>query len=43
MSFKENMDTRTPVGKAMLQIMCVIAELERNLIAEQSKRRIRSE
>lgn len=32
-SLKENMDTRTPTGKAMLQMMCVIAELERNLIA----------
>ncbi|MEI5877309.1 recombinase family protein, partial [Bacillus paranthracis] len=32
-SLKENMDTGTPTGKAMLQMMCVIAELERNLIA----------
>ena len=31
------MDTRTPTGKAMFQIMCVIAELERNLIAERVK------
>ena len=31
------MDTRTPTGKAMLQMMCVIAELERNLIAERVK------
>ncbi|MGM2821244.1 recombinase family protein [Bacillus cereus group sp. Bce001] len=36
-SLKENMDTRTPTGKAMLQMMCVIAELERNLIAERVK------
>ncbi|WP_301183887.1 recombinase family protein [Bacillus toyonensis] len=36
-SLKENMDTGTPTGKAMLQIMCVIAELERNLIAERVK------
>lgn len=31
------MDTRTPTGKAMLQMMCVITELERNLIAERVK------
>jgi len=36
-SLKENMDTRTPTGKAMLQMMCVIAELERNLIVERVK------
>ncbi|MBU4642980.1 recombinase family protein [Bacillus toyonensis] len=36
-SLKENMDTRTPTGKATLQMMCVIAELERNLIAERVK------
>ncbi|EOO60126.1 hypothetical protein IKE_06013 [Bacillus cereus VD196] len=36
-SLKENMDTATPTGKAMLQMMCVIAELERNLIAERVK------
>jgi len=34
-SLKENMDTATPTGKAMLQMMCVIAELERNLLAER--------
>ncbi len=31
------MDTRTSTGKAMFQMMCVIAELERNLIAERVK------
>ncbi|MEB4817470.1 recombinase family protein [Bacillus thuringiensis] len=38
-SLKENMDTRTPTStsKAMLQMMCFIAELERNLIAERVK------
>jgi len=36
-SLKENMDTGTPTGKAMLRMMCVIAELERNLIAERVK------
>jgi DNA invertase Pin-like site-specific DNA recombinase len=36
-SIKENMDTRTSTGKAMFQMMCVIAELERNLIVERVK------
>ncbi|NDI36291.1 recombinase family protein [Chengkuizengella sediminis] len=36
-SLKENMDTGTSTGKAMFQMMCVIAELERNLIAERVK------
>ncbi|PEB78926.1 recombinase family protein [Bacillus nitratireducens] len=36
-SLKENMDTRTSTGKAMFQMMCIIAELERNLIAERVK------
>lgn len=36
-SLKEQMDTRTSTGKAMFQMMCVIAELERNLIAERVK------
>ncbi len=31
------MDTKTSTGKAMFQMMCVIAELERNLIAERVK------
>lgn len=34
-SIKENINTSTPTGKAMLQMMGVIAELERNLIAER--------
>lgn len=36
-SLKGNMDTRTSTGKAMFQMMCIIAELERNLIAERVK------
>jgi DNA invertase Pin-like site-specific DNA recombinase len=36
-SLKENMDTKTSTGKAMFQMMCVIAELERNLIAKRVK------
>ncbi len=31
------MDTRTSTGKARFQMMCVIAELERNLIVERIK------
>lgn len=34
-SLKENMDTTTPTGKAMLQMMMVIAELERNLTVQR--------
>ena len=36
-SLKENMDTGTSTGKAMFQMMCVIAKLERNLIADRVK------
>lgn len=36
-SLKENMNTATPTGKAMLQMMSVIAELERNLLADRVK------
>lgn len=36
-SLKENMDTQTATGKAMFQMLCVIGELERNLIAERIK------
>lgn len=36
-SLKENMDTATPTGRAMLQMMSVIAELERNLLADRVK------
>lgn len=36
-SLKENMDTSTPTGKAMLQMLSVISELERNLLAERIK------
>ncbi|MDQ0862226.1 DNA invertase Pin-like site-specific DNA recombinase [Bacillus sp. V2I10] len=36
-SLKENMDTGISTGRAMFQMMCVIAELERNLIAERVK------
>ena len=34
-SLKENMDTSTPTGRAMLQMLSVISELERNLLAER--------
>ena len=36
-SLKENMDPSMPIGKAMLQMMSVIAELERNLLDERVK------
>ncbi|MGD6896100.1 recombinase family protein [Bacillus infantis] len=41
-SLKENMDTSTSTGKAMFQMMCVIAELERNMIAERVKEGLQS-
>ncbi|GEP25265.1 recombinase family protein [Lentilactobacillus diolivorans] len=31
------MDTETPTGRAMLQMMSVISELERNLLADRVK------
>lgn len=34
-SIKENFDTTTPMGRAMIQISCVFAELERSTIAER--------
>lgn len=34
-SLKEQLDTTTPTGKAMIQMMSVISELERNLLAER--------
>ncbi|PGY07110.1 resolvase [Bacillus sp. AFS031507] len=34
-SLKENMDTSTPTGKAMFQMMAVIAELERSLTVQR--------
>ena len=36
-SLKEQMDNETPTGRAMLQMMSVIAELERNLLADRVK------
>jgi len=41
-SIKENMDTSTPTGKAMFQMMAVIAELERNLTVERVKEGLES-
>lgn len=34
-SLKENMNTSTPTGNAMLQMMSVIAEVEPNLLADR--------
>lgn len=39
-SLKENMDAGTPIGKAMLQMMCAIAELEINMIEEREKEEV---
>lgn len=36
-SLKESMDTTTPTGKAMLGMMAVIAQLERDLIVQRTK------
>ncbi|MGE0709025.1 MAG: recombinase family protein [Planctomycetota bacterium] len=35
-SYAENLDTSTPMGKAMFSIIAALAELERNLIVERS-------
>ena len=36
-SFQENVDTTSPLGKAMFTIISAIAELERNIIVERIK------
>jgi len=36
-SYQENIDTRSPLGKAMFTIVGAIAELERNIIVERIK------
>lgn len=36
-SVTENIDTNTPMGKAMMQMTAVFAELERSMIAERTK------
>ncbi|KYG34919.1 recombinase family protein [Alkalihalobacillus trypoxylicola] len=41
-SLKEKMDTSTPTGQAMFKMMCVIAELERDMIAERVKEGLQS-
>lgn len=40
-SFQENIDTASPLGKAIFTIVGAIAELERNIIAERIKGGIR--
>jgi DNA invertase Pin-like site-specific DNA recombinase len=37
MSLTENIDTSTAVGKMFLQFLSMLAEFERNLIAERTK------
>lgn len=41
-SFKENFDTSTPTGKAMLGMMAVISQLERDLTVERVKEGLES-
>lgn len=41
-SLKENMDTTTPTGKAMLGMMAVIAQLERDLTVQRVKEGLES-
>jgi len=41
-SLKENFDTSTAIGKAMLQMMAVCAELERNQLVERIKEGIKA-
>lgn len=36
-SFRENVDTNSPLGKAMFTIVAAISELERNIIVERIK------
>lgn len=36
-SYTENFDLTTPMGKAMFGVLCVFAELERNSIRERTK------
>jgi len=40
-SYQENIDTSSPLGKAIFTIVSAIAELERNIIAERVKAGIR--
>lgn len=40
-SYQENIDTGSPIGKAMFTIVAAIAELERNIIAERIRGGIR--
>ena len=41
-SLKENMDTASPTGRAMLGMMAVIAQLERDLIVQRTKEGLES-
>jgi DNA invertase Pin-like site-specific DNA recombinase len=36
-SYQENIDTSSPLGKAMFTIVAAVAELERNIIVERIK------
>jgi DNA invertase Pin-like site-specific DNA recombinase len=41
-SFHENIDTSSPMGKAMFTVVAAVAELERSLIAERVKAGLRN-
>lgn len=41
-SYKDNFDLSTPMGKAMFTVMAMVAELERDLIAERIKAGLRN-
>ncbi len=41
-SFQENIDTSSPMGKAMFTVVAAVAELERSLIAERVKAGLRN-
>jgi DNA invertase Pin-like site-specific DNA recombinase len=41
-SFKDNFDLSTPMGKAMFTVMAMVAELERDIIAERIKAGLRN-
>ena len=36
-AIKENLNADSPMGKAMMQIICIFSEMERNVIAERTK------
>ena len=41
-SHSENIDTTSPTGKLLTQLMCILAEFERNIIVERTKQGLES-